>query len=117
MVTASNTWRYTSASKAEEALAKEIARRINVAVEHTIDFDRYNPCTRVEERETKRMLILFDVVIVDPEEEKIVWEDRVLSLSSSGAKTKAWVSAELGDEDPDDYDFIVMKLGDVRTKE
>lgn len=59
---------------------------------------------------------LFDVYIVDPENDSVIWEwEGVVAKDEQSAKLKAVSKATLGG-DVDDYDIIVVKLGSVRPK-
>ena len=74
-----------------------------------------------EERIETKMRGLYEVYIVDPDEDEIVWETPkpFVAKDEDSAERKAIRMAgdKLDDsKDLDDYDFIVIELGSVRPK-
>ena len=70
-----------------------------------------------EKERSKRML--YEVFIVDPDEEMIVYHGLEFSGSESGAERKALLNAEAEDcisKDPDEYDFGTRKVMALRPK-
>ena len=60
---------------------------------------------------------LYEVLAVDPEEDALLYSDKMIAKSGSSAKIKALSKAGLGDDvDVDDLDVIIVQLGDVRDK-
>jgi len=63
--------------------------------------------------------MLYEVFIVDPDEEMIVYHGLEFSGSESGAERKALLNAEaegcIG-KDPDEYDFGTRKVMALRPK-
>ena len=59
---------------------------------------------------------LYEVFVIDPEEDEILFTDTFIAKSGSSAKIKALSKTDLNDIDFDDLDVIVVQLGDVRDK-
>jgi hypothetical protein len=60
---------------------------------------------------------LYEVFVVDPEEDEVISQELLIAKSGSSAKIKALSKAGLSDDiDYDDLDVIVVQLGDVRDK-
>lgn len=68
-----------------------------------------------QEKENPKMRGLFDVYIVDPEIDDVAWSKCIIAKDEQSAKLKVVSSATLT-KDIDDYDIIVVKLGNVRPK-
>lgn len=69
---------------------------------------------RKEEKQPMRGL--FEVFIVDPETETIIFNGCIVATDEGTARLKAALSPALDRDKVDDYDFIVRRLGDVRAK-
>lgn len=69
--------------------------------------------TSGSKKESKRML--YEVFIVDPELEEVVYHTYKVATSATGAERKVLTSIQL-DKDVEDLDFITRKIGDVRSK-
>jgi hypothetical protein len=68
-------------------------------------------------KEKPNMRGLFQVYIVDPTAAGIVCKDVCIAQDESSAKLKVAAGCPaLKDKDFDDFDFIVVHLGDVRPK-
>jgi hypothetical protein len=65
--------------------------------------------------EEKKMRGLFSVYIVDPETDGIQYKESFIAKDETSAKMKAYASLKL-DKDADEYDFVVVRLGNVRCK-
>lgn len=85
----------------------------------------YFPYMPQMQKEERQMRGLFEVFVVDPEEAdseiQIVYGDQLIAKDEMMAKIKAWARAlqkidGIRSHDPDDFDIIVRKIGDVRAK-
>lgn len=76
------------------------------------------PGCRAKEKESK-MRRLFDVFVVDPEEDTIIWSNGdvpIIATNKENASLKAVAKANL-QKDIDDYDIVVVCLGgNIRAK-
>lgn len=73
-------------------------------------------CQQEKKEKAPPMRGLFQVLIVDPDKDDIVYETVLVAADAAVAKLKAAVKANLP-KDVDEYDFAVVKLGDVRPKQ
>lgn len=73
--------------------------------------------TQPEEKK-EPMRGLFEVFVVDPEDDKqnIVFQGFFTAKDETSARLKAAVAAKLDVAEMDNHDFIVRRLGDVRNK-
>ena len=69
----------------------------------------------VEKERKIDMRYLYEVFIIDPEEDNVLFRGHVIAKDRNGAERKVVAGTEL-EGDLDDYDFIVNKLGEVRPK-
>lgn len=65
---------------------------------------------------------LYEVFIVDPEKESVIYAARIIAKSAQGAERSAVMEMAITEPetfagDIDDYDFITNELGDVRPKQ
>lgn len=68
------------------------------------------------ERKKKPMRGLFEVFIVNPENDTLWAEIKVIANDGDGARMKAVRSGIPPEKDPEDYGIIVRRIGDVRAK-
>ena len=73
-------------------------------------------------RESKSMRALYDVYIVDPEADTVVWSTVSVGVPiiARDRELAGVIAGRLADDaierDLDDYDFVVIRLGDIRPK-
>jgi hypothetical protein len=68
-----------------------------------------------KKKKDKNMRHLYEVYIVDPETDVVQKLEGIVAATEKSAERKA-IQGSNFDKDLDDYDFIVVKLGDVRAK-
>lgn len=62
------------------------------------------------------MRYLYEVYIVNPIEDKVVEQELVIANDERSAERKALSMCAMPPGDLDDYDFVIVKLGQVRPK-
>lgn len=75
----------------------------------------WNDVVNNPRKDNKMSRGLYSVFVVDAQNEEVVFDSYVVAQSYDGAKLRVLKSADLK-KDIEEYDIIVLRLGDVRAK-